>query len=142
MAVPQATVLIVEDEPLIRLTMAAAAEDAGYRVLEACNALEAVGVISRSSIDALITDVDMPGGLTGLDLAELVSAVTSATIVVVSGRPLPQSYHLPNRAIYLPKPYDLDEVLSKVGEYISTVGGSELKVAAPSSPLLASLWNS
>jgi len=130
MVVQQATVLIVEDEPLIRLSLAAAAEDAGYRVLEASNALEAVAIISRISIDAMITDVDMPGGLSGLDLAEHVSAVTTAVIVVVSGRRLPACYDLPDRAVFLPKPYDIADILSTVSRCVSTDEGCAKRGAA------------
>lgn len=128
MAIPTATVLIVEDEPLIRLSLAAAAEDAGYRVLEASNVLEAVAIIARTNIDALITDVDMPGGLSGLDLAELVSEVTAAAIVVVSGRRLPESYSLPERATYLSKPYDFDHLLLTVARSVAQARVSDVEL--------------
>ena len=68
MAVSQSTILVVEDEPLLRLILIEALQDEGYRVLAASNVLEAIGYIARhAEIDGLVTDVDLPGGLSGLD---------------------------------------------------------------------------
>lgn len=56
-------VLVVEDEPLIRLGLASTLEEEGYQVLEASNASEAVGALEcHPEIEFVITDVNMPGG--------------------------------------------------------------------------------
>jgi two-component system, response regulator PdtaR len=119
------TVLIVDDEPLIRMSLAAAFEDEGFVVVEARNVLEAVAVLARRPVAALVTDVDMPGGLNGLDLVDLVAATSRfTTIVVVSGRDLPVDYDLPASAVFHSKPYNhlqiIAEVRGEIGIYRRT----------------------
>jgi DNA-binding NtrC family response regulator len=65
----QQTVLIVEDEILIRMCSVATLQDAGYRVLEAGNSAEALAILARPNvIGILMTDVRMPGQMNGLEL--------------------------------------------------------------------------
>jgi DNA-binding NtrC family response regulator len=110
-AMPQRNVLVVEDDLLIRLVLVDALQDEGYAVVQAANVLEAVAAIGRhQTFDAMVTDVDMPGHLTGLDLAEMVSSVSPLTqIVVVSGRNVSEGVR-PEWS-FMPKPYNLDKVL-------------------------------
>ncbi|TAU45112.1 response regulator (plasmid) [Rhizobium leguminosarum] len=105
---PSRIVLVVEDEPLIRLFLADALEDAGFAVLEAGSVLEAVGILGlRADVDAIFTDVDMPGGLNGIDLARMVASVSPHIgIVVTSGRADVDRNDLPAKANFLPKPYN------------------------------------
>ncbi|WP_029875685.1 response regulator [Rhizobium leguminosarum] len=113
----QKAVLVVEDEALIRFVAVDVLEDDGHVVYEAGSVLEAVGILSSRKIDVVFTDVDMPGGLTGVDLAKLVADVyPEIGILVTSGR-----YHagpdvLPAGASFLPKPYDLGLLSSHVRE--------------------------
>ncbi|WP_328518499.1 response regulator [Pararhizobium qamdonense] len=58
--------------------------DEGYAVLEASNVLEAIAALGRQEIDALITDVDMPGALNGFDLAKLVASYDARPAVLVT----------------------------------------------------------
>ena len=106
------TVLVVEDDLLIRLMLVEALRDDGYTVVEAANVLEAVAAIGRNpSFDALVTDVDMPGHLTGIDLAGMVSSVCQRTqVIVVSGRDV--SADVAPEWVFMPKPYSLDQLLS------------------------------
>lgn len=71
---PQAiTVLVVEDEPLIRMDILEQLQDLGFDVLEATNATEAVTMLTANKdIQVMFTDVDMPGGMDGLMLAAAV----------------------------------------------------------------------
>ena len=63
-------VLVVEDEPLLRIDAVDIIEDAGFEVVEAGNAREALDILnSRSDIRIVFTDVSMPGSLDGLRLA-------------------------------------------------------------------------
>ena len=56
------TVLVVEDEPVIRLGAVAIVEDAGFAVVEAADATEAIRILeARTDIRLILTDVDMPG---------------------------------------------------------------------------------
>jgi len=111
----QRTVLVAEDEPMIRMALIDALEEEGYLVIEAGNVLEAVVALGRNRIDILITDIDMPGGLNGLDLARLVRTHDKAIrTLVTSGGHSPGYDDLPEGACFLPKPYRLDDVISRL----------------------------
>ncbi|MBB3543830.1 response regulator [Rhizobium sp. BK399] len=70
---PSATVLVVEDEPLLRLAIVANLQDEGFTVLEASGAAAAIGIIeNHPEITLLFTDIDMPGTMDGLLLAAFV----------------------------------------------------------------------
>jgi DNA-binding NtrC family response regulator len=101
-----AKVMIVEDETLIRFTLADALIDAGHVVIECGNVLEAVAALARhDDIEAVVTDIDMPGGLSGLELVGLMKATRSSVPVwVTSGRKVDIA-HLKGAAFF-PKPYD------------------------------------
>lgn len=103
-------VLLVEDEPLVRIIAAASLEEAGYEVLEAGDAMEALALISvRGDVGVLFTDVNMPGSLDGLSLAELIHEHwPDVRLVVTSGRTLERK--LPDSGAFLPKPYTLAEM--------------------------------
>jgi two-component system, response regulator PdtaR len=81
------TILVVEDEPLIRMCAVATLQDAGYWVLEAQNSAEALDVLSRhSEISIMVTDVRMPGHMDGLALVTWVQLNNPAIrSIVVSG---------------------------------------------------------
>ena len=119
---PARIVLIVEDEPLIRLLLADMLEEAGFAVIEAGSVLEAVGILgSRSDIDAVFTDVDMPGGLSGIDLAKMVAGTSPHIgVVVTSGRADICRSELPAEARFLPKPYNTMIAVSSVQSVIET----------------------
>ncbi|WP_421579069.1 response regulator [Shinella sp. M31] len=124
MAASQSTILVVEDEPLIRLVLIEALQDEGYRVLAASNVLEAIGQIARhTQIDGLVTDVDLPGGLSGLDLLELFSNCRpDAARIVVSGRADLTQETLPAAGRVFTKPYSLDTVIAELYEQIRAKG--------------------
>ncbi|NTJ42413.1 response regulator [Agrobacterium larrymoorei] len=106
------TVLVVEDEPIIRLTLVDALEEEGYRVLEASNVLEAVGLLGKNeAISAVVTDIDMPGGLSGLDLVDLLDRTQHhIAVVVTSGGHAADTLQLPSDARFFSKPYHFDDI--------------------------------
>lgn len=109
-------VLVVEDEALIRMTVVEALEDAGFDVVEAASADEAVRLIERHDIGFLFTDIQMPGKLDGVDLAHAVAArFPQARIVVASGRLTGGDVVLPSKATFLAKPYDFSTVVARLG---------------------------
>ncbi len=115
----QRTVLIVEDEFLLRMALADTLADQGYHVVEAANVLEAVAALGQGKIDAMVTDVDMPGGLSGLDLAKMISAThLGVPVIVASGRHRLRDDELPGEAVFIPKPYGMDVIVSKLREMI------------------------
>src|SRR6202012_1153408 len=104
-------VLVVEDEPLIRMLAVYAFIDAGFDVLEAEHAAHAIrGHAEASLIHILFTDVNMPGELNGIDLAERLKAQSENLIVVItSALPILRSVeHIP--ATFVTNPYDAESV--------------------------------
>ncbi|NLS00812.1 response regulator [Rhizobium sp. P38BS-XIX] len=130
MALDMPAVLVAEDEALIRMMLCDALEEEGYRVFEASCVLEAVAILGKHAIDALITDIDMPGGLSGIDLAWLVERTCKNTaIIVVSGGDAHASEKLPARARFLPKPYNLEDITSILANTARRTDASTLGIA-------------
>ncbi|AHB49377.1 transcriptional regulator [Hyphomicrobium nitrativorans NL23] len=115
-----ATVLVVEDEPLLRYALASELDAAGFQVLEAGSTAEAEIVLAAGApVDVLITDVQMPGPRDGMVLARMVRAQWPETkVIVASGRPPPRCVSKVADAFY-PKPYDLGRII----DYIETLTG-------------------
>jgi CheY-like chemotaxis protein len=112
------SVLVVEDEPLIRMDVVGDLEQAGFNVLEAGNGDEAISLLrSHPEIQALITDIEMPGSMNGLILAATVhDRWPPIKIIVTSGRVLVRKRDLPEDALFVPKPYDNSQVISTLRE--------------------------
>jgi two-component system, cell cycle sensor histidine kinase and response regulator CckA len=112
------TILVVEDEMAIRMMLCAILRRFGFRVLEAGDATEALVIwenqAGQPAIDALFTDVVMPGGMSGLHLArKLMEDKPDLKVVISSGYStdlLNSSEVIDSCGCYLPKPYDLDGV--------------------------------
>lgn len=116
MARDPSTVLLVEDEPLIRLFLADLLEEAGFKVIETANAEEAlVALESGIRINVLLTDVDMPAGCDGFELARKVHKLWPETeILIMSGRHWPDAAVLPPGAAFLAKPFPNEAIVSHV----------------------------
>src|ERR1700710_87301 len=82
------TVLVVEDEMMLRMRAVDMVEDAGFTSVEAVNADDALAILeSRSDIELLFTDIQMPGSMDGLKLAFAVHERWPAIkIILVSGK--------------------------------------------------------
>lgn len=107
-------VLVVEDEPLLRMMAVGFVEDAGYEALEACNADEAIKILeARGDIRLVFTDVDMPGSMDGLKLAAAVQhRWPPIQIIVTSGHLRFSEDMVPAHALFFTKPYDVAGVVS------------------------------
>ena len=106
-------ILVVEDESLLRTVAADMLEYAGFRVIEAPTADDALELIERGEpISGLFTDIEMPGTLDGVALAKIThERCPDAAILVVSGRRYPDGTDLPPGAVFLGKPYDFNQVI-------------------------------
>jgi len=102
------SILMVEDEALLLLCVASELRDAGFRVIEAANADQAVKVLeTERSIDILFTDVDMPGSMDGVRLSAFVAQRwPPIKIIVTSGKQIARTGVLPAKALFIPKPYE------------------------------------
>jgi DNA-binding NtrC family response regulator len=109
-------VLIVEDEPLVRMFAADTAADAGYEVLEAGNADEAVRILERRlDVRVVFTDIDMPGSMDGLKLAAAIRGRwPPIEIILTSGHRSVPAGQMPERSVFIPKPYHPDRVVSEL----------------------------
>ncbi len=111
------TVLIVDDEPFIRLHACGVMEEAGYPTMEAGDAAEAMRMLADGRITIVITDIEMPGSMDGLDLARRVRATwPHIAVIVSSGRRLPRPEELPEEISFLSKPFSPERLLSLVGD--------------------------
>lgn len=111
-------VLIVEDEFLIRLHAAQIIEEAGFDVIEASNADEAISFLeARSDITILFTDIQMPGSMDGLKLAAAVKGRwPPIKIVATSGLVNVRPDDLPEGGRFLPKPYNPNQLTATLQE--------------------------
>ena len=103
-------VLVVENDVLLRLVTASNLRDAGFEVIEAANSAEAIRILDRIPVDVLFSDIDMPGKMDGLALAQWVhQRQVDTTIILTSGggRPLGDAKEY---ATFLPKPYAVTDV--------------------------------
>jgi CheY-like chemotaxis protein len=105
--IPEPVILIVEDDPLLRMLAVEFVTDAGFEALEAADADQAIALLeSRSEIAVLFTDIDMPGSMDGLELAFAVSNRWPAIeILIASGHIRLRQSALPPRGRFLGKPY-------------------------------------
>lgn len=121
MTVGHTTVLVVEDEPLVRAFAAEVLMDAGYRVFEACDGRDGLAILEgRGDIDAVLTDIEMPGDMDGLALAGTIhERWPDIAILVTSGRVRPDADVLPIGAGFIAKPYRYDEVVDRIAALLS-----------------------
>jgi CheY-like chemotaxis protein len=105
---PLPIVLVVEDEPVLRIHAVMVVEDAGFDAIEASNADEAVAILeTRNDIRIVFTDVDMPGSMDGLKLAATVRGRwPPIEFIVTSGQIDVRKEDMPERGVFFPKPYD------------------------------------
>lgn len=105
-------VLVVEDEPLLRLDVTLALVDAGFSVIEVPTAEDAVELLeSRNSISLVFTDIELPGDMSGLDLARMMhERWPDIPVMVTSGRIAVKGDDAEH---FIPKPYDTSVVISQ-----------------------------
>lgn len=108
-------ILAAEDQVVLLLDLIDNLADHGIEAVPATSARAAAHLLD-DSIDALITDIEMPGDLNGLDLARHAARLRPGLpIVVVSGGIRPSASELPAGTIFLSKPYSMDDVLAALG---------------------------
>ncbi len=121
---PRPSILVVEDEPLVRMFLVDALQDAGFKVMEAATGDEGLAVLEEGvTLTAVITDVEMPGKTDGFALARISHELyPNAAILVFSGRAFPAKHMLPPGARFLDKPVSLSKLVSTVSEMIEQAG--------------------
>ena len=111
-AAQRPVVLIVEDQILLRMNAIDMIEEAGFEVVEAGNADEAILILeSRTDIRVVFTDIQMPGSMDGLKLAAAVRGRwPPIKIIATSGHYVMRDGDLPADGVFLPKPYTSESV--------------------------------
>lgn len=118
------TVLFVEDDPLVRATVVPALAQAGFDIIQAENADDALKILaSGNKIDVLFSDVVMPGQLSGIDLARLARERYPSLHVVLASGHTDLRVDLTNVRL-LGKPYDIDVVTTLLSEKMMSVPGT------------------
>jgi CheY-like chemotaxis protein len=114
-------VLIVEDEFLIRMDAADMIAAAGFEVVAAANADDAIEILeTRRDITVVFTDIQMPGSMDGLKLARAVRGRwPPIKIVATSGHVGVRETDLPEGGRFLPKPYSSTQVTGVLRELIA-----------------------
>ena len=115
------TILVVEDEVLIRLFLAEELRHAGFTVSEASTADEACTILTAGmKVDLVLTDIRMPGSMDGVALAGWIRAKFPNTkICFVSANIRPDDASLADANFS--KPFQLNELLRKVGQLLPEV---------------------
>lgn len=109
------TVLLVEDEVLIRLMLAEELRGRGLQVLEASNADEAAIILESSlPVQLLFTDIRMPGRMDGVALAKFAQARFPRLKLIIASSRQPEHPVCDLADAFLAKPYDLGEVIEQV----------------------------
>src|SRR6202163_1514357 len=121
-------VLVVEDEMMLRMRAVDMVEDAGFTAVEAINADDALAILeSRSDIELLFTDIQMPGSMDGLKLAYAVhKRWPLIKIILVSGQLNLTDSDKPADSRFFGKPLDAKQM---IGEMQDMMGNGSLKIA-------------
>jgi CheY-like chemotaxis protein len=109
--------VVVEDEWLVRMELADALTAAGWKVIEVATGEAAITVLQQTPrIDLLVTDIRLPGPMTGWDVAEKYRAAHSDVVVIYcSGNPADKARQVKGSS-FLPKPCRMDLLLHAVNK--------------------------
>lgn len=111
---PKPIILVVEDDPLLRMAAVDMVEGAGFEAIEAANSAEAIEILeNRLDIRVVFTDIDMPPGIDGIRLAALIrDRWPPVQLIITSGHRTPPSGSLPSDSTFYSKPYPEIEVVA------------------------------
>ena len=105
-------ILVVEDEFLIRMMLADDLRDAGYQVIEASNADEALEVLRGLTPDVIISDVNMPGSVDGMGLLESVRETSpELPVIIMSAHAQPEVAFAAGANHFVAKPFTFGAIV-------------------------------
>ncbi len=118
------TIALIEDEPLLRMALAAAVGDAGYNVTAAASGVEGLALLQEEGVDLAIVDIELPGRIDGVAMIrEAQRDNPGLRVILTSGLP-PRDPHLPPIGAFLQKPYRVDELLAVIAQQLGLPGTS------------------
>ena len=113
------TILVVEDEVLVRMMVGDTLREQGYAVIEAANADEAITVLrSATHIDLVLTDIRMPGAIDGLGLARVIREEFPNPESRARIRLQPSCHAELAAHAFIRKPYNLTEIPARIRDLI------------------------
>jgi CheY-like chemotaxis protein len=118
----RSTVLLVEDELLLRWPAGEYLRDAGYRVIEAATASEAIAVLaSGTRVDLVFSDVNLAEGMDGHELASWLAENRPQTPMLLTSADRQELHRVTAGTLRatLSKPYDLSNVAQRIREMLS-----------------------
>ncbi|MDI9240661.1 response regulator [Lysobacter sp. LF1] len=119
----EARLLFVEDEDDLRMLVGEALRMLGFHVVAVADGPSALAAMQESSFDVLVSDVSMPHGISGIELAEHTLRVQpGARIVLASGFARAQLPPLPPGVSFLPKPYRIGQLAALIRERLPVSG--------------------
>jgi CheY-like chemotaxis protein len=112
------TILVVDDEVLIRMALSDFLQECGFKVLEASNAAEAIEIVQShlSVLDLVFSDIRMPGEMDGFGLSKWIRQNTQLPVILTSGDSSKSdaAHELCAEEPFLKKPYDLQYVVGQI----------------------------
>ena len=113
----ECTILVAEDEPVLRMLISEFLTQSGFKVIEAGDAAMAISLIDANDIDLVFSDINMPGNMRGDGLADWLAArFPDMPVILTSG------YHVPNTRCgarrFISKPYALAYVELQIREHL------------------------
>ena len=112
--------IVVEDEAALRTLAAEVLAEAGFTVVEAAHADDALAIMKSRAVDMLFADVQMPGSMDGLELARYVRRHwPRVEVLIASGNKEPSSTEMPAGSRFLHKPYSSGRLLADIRELIA-----------------------
>ncbi|WP_070886959.1 response regulator [Pseudomonas sp. D1-3] len=118
------TVLLVEDELILRQLLMELISPLALEVIECASADAALEHLERGTVDLLLSDIRMPGSLDGWQLAQIVWARwPELPVLLTSGHQMPRDDQIPEHSAFLSKPWDLDAMYGRVQTYLESQAG-------------------
>ncbi len=120
-------VLVVEDSPIIRMGAVELVLSAGYEALQARDADEAIRILeSRSDIDLVFTDVQMPGTMDGIRLSHYIrERWPPVKLILASGNAILEESSLPKGSGFFAKPYVDNAIVEAMARLLAEPGEGE-----------------
>jgi two-component system, cell cycle response regulator CpdR len=119
----EARLLLVEDEDDLRMLVGEALRLLGFSVAPVSDGVAAVAALERERFDVVVSDVSMPNGLSGIDLAGHAARLQPhARIILASGYARAQLPPLPGNVVFLPKPYRISQLAELLREQQAVSG--------------------
>ena len=118
-------VLVVEDDPIVAMVAVDTIQDAGFETIEAPDADTAIAILeARKDIRIVLTDIHMPGSMDGLRLARAIrDRWPPIELILTSGLINVLDRDLPERAIFLPKPYLPHALTDALSRFVDRLPG-------------------